>query len=399
MINASSIVLYYPNSLGSADGQALTTFNLAAGSTTKLLNSDATQANDYWNDALVLGLTGTNLENQWNHVKAYSNTSGAVTLATALPGTPTMPGTFHLIHMGKNSAYRSSYEIPGLTATTPTNVTGVTIDYASFTNEVGSGTLTYTNSTKTLQWTAPSDVIGGGVSVTGDGVQTLFSADDSKYIKIDVTYLSLPGTNQSDTIALTQPVARVIPNTEAFQSETGIVRYIAVFFKNESLADSMNELKSWVDPRVTASTTSTTTLATTAAILGVTDASSYPARSFWIYNSTLDDCRYVKYRSGNNLYCAAAGAGLRGKTSTSWAIGNTVVVWTDVDVTLPTLTSNHLPADITALTYTSPMTYDTGLDFGTFTAGSLGAVIMRETILDVVYPVDSVISKLKFKFW
>jgi len=399
MIRSGDLKYYYPNALGTSDGQALTAFNAQAGSDERTVNSNSLEADDYWNDAIFEGLTGTNVANQWNHVKDFANASGAVTLATVLPGSPVLPATFHLIHMGKGGMYRSSNPIPGLSATTPTNITGADINYASFTNGLGTGTLSYTNSGNIFQWGAPGDALGAGVAVTGDGEQTLYSADDTKYLRVDVTFASLPGTDQSDSITLSQPNGRVIPNTEAFQSETGITRYIAIFIRNENLVDDMHEMHAWLEPRVSAATTTASACTIAADILTLTDASSMPERSFWLYNSDLDDCRYVRYRSGNDLYTADATGGLRDKTAQAWGIGENVICWADVDITLPTLVSDALPADLTVLTYSTPLTYDDGLDYTTFAANSLGAIIMRETVLDVVYPIDSILTQLKYKWW
>jgi len=399
MIRSGDLRYYYPNALGTADGQALTAFTVNAGSDERDVKSNSLEADDYWNDAIFEGLTGTNVQGEWNHVKDFANTNGLVTLATVLPGAPVLPATFHLIHMGKGSMYRSSNPVPGLSATAPVNITGTDVDYASFTNGAGTGQLAYTSSGNLMQWKAPSDVLGAGVAVTADGEYTLYSADDSKYVRVDVTFASLPGSDQNDNITLSQPNARVIPNTEAFQSETGITRYIAIFFKNENGSDDMHEMHAWVEPRVDASTTTASVCTIAADILTLTDASSMPERSFWLYNSDLDDCRYVRYRSGNDLYTSDATGGLRGKTAQAWGIGETVLCWADVDLTLPTLVGNALPADLSILTYSTPLNYDDGLDYTTFTAGSIGAVIMRETILDIVYPIDSILTQLKVKWW
>ena len=96
MIRSGDLKYYYPNALGTSDGQALTAFNVQAGSDERTVNSNSLEANDYWNDAIFEGLTGTNVSAQWNHVKDFANTSGAVTLATVLPGSPVLPATFHL---------------------------------------------------------------------------------------------------------------------------------------------------------------------------------------------------------------------------------------------------------------------------------------------------------------
>lgn len=403
MIRAGDLVYYYPNALGSADGQALTAFSVEAGSTDKVINSDALDTNDFWNDAIFEGLSdsGTGyVEGQWNHVKSFANTNGEITLANRLPGTPNIGATFYLIHMGKDGAYRSSHKIPGLSTTDLVNITNTDLEYVSFTNGEGTGQIAYTAASNTFQWKAPGDILGAGVDTTGNGEYTLYSADDSKYARINITnWGALPGTDQTDNITLEQPVGRVIPNTEAYQSEVGITRYIAIFFKNENVSDDMNELRWWVEPRVVAATTTTTSCDTLATVLGLTDGSSFPARSFWLYNMDIDDVRYVRYRSGNQLYTADASGGLRGKTAQVWSSGANVQVWADVDIAMPTLVSNHLPSPLSSLTYSTPLVYDDGLDFSTFSAGSLGAVVMRETVLDVVYPIDSILTQLKSKWW
>jgi len=399
-IRAGDLQYYYPNALGSADGQSLTAFNVQGGSTARTINSNTTEVDDYWNDAIFEGLTGTNVEDQLNHVRDYAQASGAIELANELPGVPVMPATFYLIHMGKGSAYRSDHPIPGLSPTDTVSLSAsCAINYASFTNGEGDGELDYTNTGDLLQWKAPGDSLGAGVTITGDGEVTLYSADESMYARVQVDFSELPGSDQQDTITLTQPVGEVIPSTEAVQSETGITRYVAVFFKNINSVDSMNELHAWVEPRVSASTTAAGGIGTTEGTLAVTDASSMPARSFWILNETLDDCRYVKYRSGNTLYCSAAGAGLRGKTGQTWVTTNVVSVWADVDLTKPTLVADALPSDLSILTYTTPLTYDDGLDYGTFLADGLAAIVMRETVLDTVYPIDSILTQLKLKWW
>lgn len=399
MIRSGDLYYYYPNCLAAADGTALTVFNLAAGSTDKILNSDATQADDYWNDALFEGISGTYLEGEWNHVKDFANTSGVVTLAQSLPGAPTTPGTFHLIHMGKDSAYRSSNVISGLISTDPVNVTGVVIDYVPFTNGTSTtGTIAFTYSTLMMTWAAPSDAAGEPVDVSSNGTYTLYSADTSKYIRITVTSSSLPTSDQSDNLTLSQPNGRVIPNTEAYQSETGIIRYIAVFFKNENVTDTMNEFRGWVDPRVSATTVTTSTLSTSEDILTVNDGSSFPANSYWILNENKDDCRYVRYRSGDDFYCAAS-VGLRGKLAQSWDVSDTVSCWTDVDITKATLSADALPPNLSTLTYSTPMDYDSGLDWVSIAPSTIGAVVMRETVLDVVYPIYSILTSLKFKWW
>lgn len=408
---AGDLKLYYPNCLGTSDGQAITAFTTEYGtSTTQLVCTDIDQADDYWNDAVVKGLgiapgyTTGDLIDQWNHVKDFANTGGIVTLATALPVNPGAGEDFYLIHMGKAESYRSSLAIPGLTATDPSDVTGIDIDFVSYSNGEGVGRISYTNSSTEMAWQAPSGVLGASVPITGiaGSEYTLYSSDDTKFIRISRNADALPTSDELENITLTQPTARVIPNTDAFQSESTFIRYIAIFIKNEHATDGMNELKAYLSPRVTASTTASADFAhTDEAVLSLTDATDFPSASFWVYNSTKDDCRYVKYRSGNSLYCVAYQAGYhRGKTAQNWSSGDTIQVWTDVDLAVPTLTGNKLPASLSGLTYSAPMSYSAATEVDNpLAASGIAAVVLRETMLDTLYPVSDVVTQLQLKWW
>ena len=403
MIRSGDLECYYGNALGTSDGQALTSFSVTQVTDAKTFRCNSLEADDFWYDAIFYGITGTNVADQWNHVKDNTNVGGTandIELSVNLPGNPSIGNTFKLIHPGKNNMYRSTEVIPGMSHTDPVNVTGVDIRYVSFTNGTGNGTLSYTSSGQLLQWKAPGDVLGAGVAASATTTMTLYSGDDSKYVRVYIDNLgNLPGSDASDTnIALTQPVARVIPNTEAYQSETGITRYIVVFFKNINSTDTMNELKCWVDNRVDATTTTTSGLVIESSSFTVNDASSMPARSFWLLNTTRDDTRYVRYRSGNTLYTSAATGGLRGKTAVAWSAGDNVGVWTDVDVAEGTLSGDKLGV-LSGYSYTSPTAYDDGIDYSNFAAGDMGAVVLREVVLDTVYPIESVVSNLHFKWW
>lgn len=402
MIRASDLKYYYPNALGTSDGQALTAYEVTYVADSKTFRCDSDQADDFWNDAIFYGVTGVNVADQWNHIKTstLNGIENDLVLATNLPGNPTITDTFKIIHTGKNNAYRSTEEVPGFLHTDPVNVTGVDITYVSYTNGLGDGTISYTSSGQILQWAAPGDILGAGVAASAAVDMTLYSADDSKWIRVYVTNLgNLPVGDETDTdITLTQPNIRVIPNTEAYQSEVGITRYIGLFIKNENLVDQMNEIKAWIDPRVDASTTTTSGVTTDAGYFTVTDATSFPAQSFWLINLTRDDCRYIRYRSGNTLYASGAGVGLRGKSAVAWSAGDDISIWTDVDIAIGTLTSDHLGV-LSGYTYSSPTAYDDGLDYGNLVASDINAICLREVVIDTVYPIDSILTQLHFKWW
>src|SRR3990167_3104000 len=88
------------------------------------------------------------------------------------------------------------------TYTQASNVTGVVLYHISRNNGTGSGTLTYNATNKTLTWTPPGATVGEAVNVTKDGKYQVFGADKTKWIRVIVTYASLAGGNQSDTITI-----------------------------------------------------------------------------------------------------------------------------------------------------------------------------------------------------
>jgi hypothetical protein len=97
----------------------------------------------------------------------------------------------------------------------PTNVTGVTIFHTSKDNGIGTGTLSYTVSTNTLKWQAPSGLAGATVVLDSDGQYQLFDANLNKYIRVIVDTSSLPVGDQSDGITITSLNGGSFANTLA----------------------------------------------------------------------------------------------------------------------------------------------------------------------------------------
>jgi hypothetical protein len=80
----------------------------------------------------------------------------------------------------------------------PTNVTGVTVNYANAATTAGNGTLTYVAATKLLSWAAQGDIAGATVDVTAGGYFTLQSGTADHEIHVTVAAAALPGANQND---------------------------------------------------------------------------------------------------------------------------------------------------------------------------------------------------------
>ena len=89
------------------------------------------------------------------------------------------------------------------TYTQPANITGCIIYHNSYNNGIGSGTLSYTAATKILTWTPPGGSAGTAVNITKNGKYQIFGSDQTKWVRVIITYANLPVGNQSDAITIT----------------------------------------------------------------------------------------------------------------------------------------------------------------------------------------------------
>jgi hypothetical protein len=80
----------------------------------------------------------------------------------------------------------------------PTNVTGVTVNYAHASCTAGNGTLEFAATGTTLAWTAQGDTAGTPVDVSAGGYFTLQSGTVDHSIHVTVAAASLPATDKSD---------------------------------------------------------------------------------------------------------------------------------------------------------------------------------------------------------
>lgn len=93
--------------------------------------------------------------------------------------------------------------IKSFTHNNTSNITGVTVYHVSKANGAGDGTLTYTQATNILTWTAPGGSVGTAVELTADGKIDIFDSDINKFVRVLVDTANLPGGNQTDTITIT----------------------------------------------------------------------------------------------------------------------------------------------------------------------------------------------------
>lgn len=399
---------FYPLKINTADGQASQLLTAESGSDNKnLISSLLAQANDFWNGAIGRFESNTDtvaLRGIYFHIKDFVASTDKLVLAQELPATPSTGYNEDKFRLFFGGNCRTSHEIPGLDIDQPTNVTGVTLNRAGHENGAGSGTLAFSNAATTLTWQAPSDSNpGAAVDVSAGGTFILYSEDENKWIGVTVIPGSLPGADQTDTLTLAVPDGEVLPDMEGYETTMvgGKTRYHLVVVQNSDPSNIMYAMRAFVAPDTKGTATNTTsTLGVVAGTLTVSDASDWPLRSFWVYNSTKDDVRYVTHRNGNTLYCLAAGAGLRGLTAQAWGSGDAVEVYPEIDIGLDPPTGNQFqnPAnEVTApsgVTFSAPEDYANGLEIGDQEPDELMGIWIRETVLQGAYSREDFTSKV-----
>jgi len=129
---------------------------------------------------------------------------------------------------------RSTTRIKSKTFNQPTNITGVTILDISAQSSNGSGALNYYSSSTTLKWTDPGGSQGSAVDVSSDGTYIIRDSDTTKFVIVSVTSASLPGSDQLDTITITDPDNLLWDNIYKTENYYGDTEYRAIYIRNEN---------------------------------------------------------------------------------------------------------------------------------------------------------------------
>lgn len=128
---------------------------------------------------------------------------------------------------------------------TASTIAGITYDDAAG-NTTGSGTMTYTTSGTTLQWTPPGGSIGPAVDVGADGRYTVYGADGLGHVKVTVVAASLAGDDtQSPTIA--NQANKLFDDVVQAEAAPGDTEYRCFYVKNDHASDSMTGVKLWIN--------------------------------------------------------------------------------------------------------------------------------------------------------
>jgi len=304
-----------------ADGGTITpVLTTSVSGPTQITSTALSDASDWWNGAIGYFINGTPtvaLRGVWFHVKDWDNGTRTLTLAKPLPASVAINDSFIIIRPGLR---RSSSEVfghaiggalPDMTPINGVTITGLTINKIS--PLLGEGVLSvfYESATQMLYIKMNSDDYGVGLDVSGDLTDVpVFALDGNAHIRVTISAGALPGTDQTDTWTVTIPDGVYVPDFEGYETRNtngGLTRYRLQVVRNTNVTDTMIDLVAYTakpagDPTVISAGES---LGLTDGDFAVDDATDYPTRGFWIKNTTLNDCRYCIYRSGNRLYCLA----------------------------------------------------------------------------------------------
>lgn len=158
------------------------------------------------------------------------------------------------------------------TATTPIN--GITLTDAAG-NTVGSGTLTYLFTGKTLQWTPPGGAIGLPISIGANGVYLIRGANTTDgYLIVTVVSASLSSAvNSTTAVAITNRVDLLLPAVDKATAFAGATQYYCYYLQNDG-ATTIKSVKAQVLTDTPGLDTLSLGIVTTVNTLGTNDASA-----------------------------------------------------------------------------------------------------------------------------
>lgn len=128
---------------------------------------------------------------------------------------------------------------------TASTIAGVTYNDAAG-NVAGNGTVTYTTSGTTLQWTPPGGGIGPAVNIGVTGDYTVYGADGLAHIKISSVSGSLGG-NATQAVTIAYQTNKLFDNIPVSESSVGDTEYRCMYIKNTHASETMAGILMWID--------------------------------------------------------------------------------------------------------------------------------------------------------
>ena len=401
---ADKLKTYFPSRYIAADGNTLTQHTVDSAAARTITDAALTESDDYWNGAIGWfdGDTLTpQLQGCFFHVRSFDATTDTLTFSRDLPAVPQAGDTFRLVIGGNRRSSQETFALmaagyqPELQPVALANITGVTIAKASGLLSEGDITLHYDATLDELYLKKAGEEYGVGLNVSGDitgGV--IFAENAQSYLRVNVTAANLPVSDATEIVTLTCPEAVFTPDFEGYETADGAggkARYRLEVLRNDDSVDTMVDLSVYTAKPAGAATTITSSLTLTPSTgqFDVADASNWPTNSFWVKNTTRDDCRYIKYRSGTTFYTTDAATGLRGFTAVNWEQGDNVEVLADVDIAVEYPDGSSVfssPVDETtppaSLTFADKASVNDSIYIGDLAPGEMVGVWRRETIVD-----------------
>lgn len=123
-------------------------------------------------------------------------------------------------------------------------ITGVTI-INSFGNTLGTGTLSYVNSSTSLTWQASGDSVGIGIDVSTDGKYAIRSANLGM-IAVSVVSASLPGGDTNDTVTVATELNELFDDVQKSEAWGGDNEYACFYIYNSHSTDPFLSVKMYI---------------------------------------------------------------------------------------------------------------------------------------------------------
>jgi hypothetical protein len=411
MSKISDLKFQYLHRKLAASGDNPTQYAASAGTKRTAVSAALTEANDYWNGAIVRWDDGPNA-GLYSRVVDFDAASDTVTLANDLPSAVANGHHFTLFHCGKHI---SGQRIPGMVAAAPVNITGFSIVYAAMINGAGTGQLTYVydgGDHPTLAWTPPGESIGATVIIGGTAegdLVTLYGGGSSetqrsKYLVLQRTASVLPVTDQVDDVGLQYPTGTFLGVFTGLETEAGTTTYRPIGIHNAGEGVLGAVAAYCPSPWPTAASTTIAaggSIGTGADVLDATSLANW-GTSGWVYNATKDDVRYFFERSGNTCRVLNPAGGMRGFNAVAWEEGDAIepFPWMDIGLDAPGAAEvfedpdgqNAAPAGVA---FSCPRTAETGLAIGDIAADGVYCIWERFFIPAGFRPVEAQLATLQ----
>jgi len=140
----------------------------------------------------------------------------------------------------------SSVRIRSQTASALTTLTGITIDDGLGNSVAGAGTLSFIASTKTLTYQPYGGSVGAAVDISANGVYTVQGANNGGALCITVVAASLPTSNVSNNVTLTNITQKFFVDTTKDESDAGVTKYHCFAIKNLHATEKMVDVAAYI---------------------------------------------------------------------------------------------------------------------------------------------------------